>query len=291
MRIDNDIIGIGLLLVMFIVANPINVFEALMGANVLLIVASIIVGAIASCIDAYTTQLFLKETAKTTFEYTQKTFFPVVSGTGTMLLSRLFERMMFDISKTVGKGIVLFSKLINAAVKGSAILSAVLLLIFSFFVKDYRPFIGLWIVLSTISLWAILKTSSFFGLFAQAFMPFRFSEFSRKTKLLITVVCASNIVVWLLYAMMIWALLFAFGKGTSAIAIFLLYPLFMLPAFLPFFTNSIGFVELIGVLSLLILGIPIHVTFLALVVWRAVKTISDFLFPVVLVGRSTKQFR
>jgi uncharacterized membrane protein YbhN (UPF0104 family) len=294
---------LGVSIVLLALAAFLAGVDALLGvaksANAGLVAGAIALGLLASVLDAYRSRLLLEKGAEQTIEYVKKTgaphFVSAGGGLASVMLDRMFMTMHHGATKSLGRGLLLFSKILEFILKGVAALCGLLLVIGSVFGIGFHVWLGLWVILSALGLWLMYKLSDVFGAvvsIASFSIPvYSFRDFSGKNQKLILAVAAAGVAAWLLAALQWWALFFAFGKGVSAVAVFLVFALATVFALLPVTSKGLGLVELVGMLALLPLGVPFAVSLAGMLVWEATRLFGDSVIGVLTEKSELKRYR
>ena len=253
-----------------------------------LVVAGVAAGLFASFIDAYRIKVLIEEGAKSTVEYmgVQKPII-VSYGIGSQMVEQALMGFQRHMTKAMGKSLIAFEKVVELAVGLTAALSALTLLagLGKFFA------LGLWIVLATLAVTALMRMSGVFsfafGLVSRSFVPL--NSYTKKAKELISVVATANCASWLLFAMQWWLVMLALGSRVSVVSTFLLYALVVLFAFAPYSIDGIGWMELVAVIAIPLIGATAAAAFIAVVLWEITRLVGNSASVWLLTQRSRKR--
>ena len=249
-------------------------------------------GLFASFIDAYRMKVLIEEGAKSTVEYMSVQKPVVVSyGIGSQMVEQALMGFQKHMTKAMGKSLLAFENVIELAVRGLAGMCGLVLLAGHYIGLDPFFALGLWVILATLAVTALMKMSGVFsfafGLVSRSFVPL--NSYTKKAKELIAAVATANCASWLLFAMQWWLVMFAFGKGTSVIGVFLLYALVTLFAFAPYSIDGIGWMELVAVIILPLLGASAAAVFIAVVLWEITRLVGNSISVWLLTMHSQKK--
>ncbi len=266
--------------------------------NLEFIAAGILVGLIAAFIDAYRIKVLIEEGAKSTVDYmsVQKPI-TVTQNMGSQMVEQAMMGFQKQMTKAMGKSLLAFEKVIELALRSTAAFCGIVAIAVYFLGWDFAFPFGMWIILGTLAVTALMKMSGVFsfafGLVSSSFVPL--SAYTNKAKQLVTAVAAAGIVSWLLFAMQWWVTLVAFGESVNVFAIFLLYALVTLFAFAPYSIDGIGWMELVSVLLIPLLGVSGAAVFVTVIIWEftrlAGNSVSFWLLQRLQTRKDVAQFR
>ncbi|MBN3037133.1 MAG: flippase-like domain-containing protein [Candidatus Diapherotrites archaeon] len=283
MQVRQEVLFSGLLIVVaFLYVGLETAFQTLFSAQLHLLAAALLVGALASLLDTFKSNLLIREGAETTMEYVRETFTPTIEvGVGSMsIMQRMLDGFRMRMTKTLGKTILVLAKAIDLLLKSTAALCGFGMVITSILGLGLNEgfFIGLWIVLSTILLMIALKFSGSIGVFVSLISfapPVNMHQYTERTKKLLVTVSAASMMVWVLHALELWVLFNAFGTQPSILAVFLITSFLTLLSLAPLTLDGLGLTELFATLVFPTIGVPAAAALLGTVMLETVRATAD----------------
>ncbi len=295
-----------LLTIAVIIAGAPNVFTTAANANPLLIVAGGLICLAAALVDHLRSRLQAYSCAKAAIGYTQSALAPTAVNLGDrmQLMNLMNEKHKHGAAKWLARAGVFMIETFNALLKALAAVVALLLLFGHMLGLPDLHFIGLWIVLATITVIAFSKFSGAIVFFmsvamgalqmAQAIQgaftgmlggpkviniggseqkPLQ--EFVKNNRMVIITSTTLSVISWLGYAVAWWLFMGALGTTVPMGAVFLLYALATITALVPLVSHGLGLIELVGMVTIAVLGVPYATVLIAILLWEIAVMVVD----------------
>ncbi len=295
-----------LLTIAIVVAGPSLIFTTAAKANPLLIVAGGLICLAAALVDHLRSRLQAYSCAKAAIGYAQNALAPtpVSLGDRMQLMNLMTEKHKQGAAKWLARAGVFMIETFNALLKAIAAIVAALLLFGQLLGLPDLHFVGLWIVLATITIIAFSKFSGVIVFFmsvamgalqmAQAIQGSltgmmggpkviniggteqkALGEFIKNNRMVIITSTALSLLSWLGYAVSWWLFMGALGTTVPVGAVFLLYALATITALVPFVSHGLGLIELVGMLTISALGVPFATVLIAILLWEIAVMVVD----------------
>jgi hypothetical protein len=278
MKQDKYVSG-ALILVALAVAGPMQVWETAQGVIPVLLLAGVLLGVLASVLNAFKSKFLVKKITLESLEYARdlnaSSNIQVTGNEQVMnMLSKFKQGFTKEVGKTVGKAVLISSRVMEF---GLLVIGGFCALVFFFF--RVSELFGLWIILSTVFLVVLFKFSDLFAFF----LPSR-QSFSSKTKQTLAWTGLMGVGVWVLSCFELWFLFESLsqvipganGFFPTLTGLFFAYGLFTVFSLTPFTFDGIGVIEIVGMLWFWLLGVPMAAGLVCLLVLDASKLLGDF---------------